>query len=98
MPVSIDEFKVCEYILRTPNCAPHQDILKAMQQGCVAFATRLQLIEALVALCTLYPHEVSKVAPGPNKRVDLTLWCPSVSSPFCRFGRVVMYVRSRHEC
>ena len=64
--------------------------MKAMQQECVAFTTRLQFIEAIAALCALYPHEVSKVAPGPNKRVDLILWRPSVLSPFCRFGRVVM--------
>ncbi len=35
---------------------------------------RVEFIETLAAITSLYPDEVSKIAPGPNKAVKTLLW------------------------
>ncbi len=42
--------------------------------GDVPFYTRLDYIECLAALVALYPEEVKRTAPGPNKPVFKILW------------------------
>jgi hypothetical protein len=38
------------------------------------FYSRIEFIECLAALVALYPDEVSRIAPGPNKPVYKILW------------------------
>ncbi len=38
------------------------------------YVQRVEFIETLAAITSLYPDEVSKIAPGPNKTVKTLLW------------------------
>ncbi|CAJ1377905.1 unnamed protein product [Effrenium voratum] len=59
----------------------------------VPFYDRMEIVKAFAALSALYPEEVAKVSPGPNRKVCELLW--TATSPD-RLEWYMNNIRSRH--
>ena len=59
----------------------------------VPFYDRMEIAKAFAALSALYPEEVAKVSPGPNRKVCELLW--TATSPD-RLEWYMNNIRSRH--
>ncbi|CAE8627570.1 unnamed protein product [Polarella glacialis] len=67
---SIMRQKILDRSMSSTRATTIQNALKGNQP----WYTRIDYIESLAALVALYPSEVTRIAPGPNKQVYKILW------------------------